>query len=69
MLAASLHGVSKTQPSRDEMEALMRRLLSEHDLPQPDEICPHEDGGLLCLWHEQKVAVVIDPGKDGAGSV
>jgi hypothetical protein len=43
------------------MEASMRRLLSEHDLPQPDEICPHEDGGVVCLWHEQKVAVIIDP--------
>jgi hypothetical protein len=51
------------------MEALMRRMLSEHDLPQPDEICPHEDGGLLCLWHEQKVAVVIDPEDDGPGRV
>jgi hypothetical protein len=49
------------QPSRDEMEATMRRLLSEHDLPEPDEIRPHEDGGILCLWHEQKVAVIVDP--------
>jgi hypothetical protein len=38
----------------------MRRLLSEHDLPQPDEILPHMDGGIICLWHEPKVAVVID---------
>jgi hypothetical protein len=47
-------------PTRDEAEAAMRRLLSENSLPQPDEVLPHEDGGILCLWHETKVAVVID---------
>jgi hypothetical protein len=38
----------------------MRRLLDEHDLPQPDEIQAHQDGGILCLWHEPKIAVIID---------
>ncbi len=38
----------------------MRRLLRENSLPQPDEVLPHEDGGILCLWHEPKVAVIID---------
>jgi hypothetical protein len=51
-------------PTRDEVEAAMRRLLREHDLPQPDEIEPHEDGGILCLWYEPKLAVIIDPGDD-----
>jgi hypothetical protein len=46
-------------PTRENAEHLMRRLLRENDLPQPDEIVPHEDG-ILCLWHEQKVAVVIE---------
>jgi hypothetical protein len=46
-------------PTRENAEHLMRRLLRENDLPQPDEILPHEDG-ILCLWHEPKVAVVID---------
>jgi hypothetical protein len=40
----------------------MRRLLKEASLPQPDEVLPHEDGGIVCLWNEPKVAVVIDPG-------
>jgi hypothetical protein len=46
-------------PTRENAERLMRRLLRDNDLPQPDEILPHEDG-ILCLWHEPKVAVVID---------
>jgi hypothetical protein len=38
----------------------MRQLLADHDLPEPDEILDHEDGGIVCLWHEPKVAVVVD---------
>jgi hypothetical protein len=48
-------------PDREAMEESMRRLLERGDLPQPDEILPHEDGGIVCLWHEQGVAVVVDP--------
>jgi hypothetical protein len=39
----------------------MRRLLTEASLPQPDEVHPHEDGGIVCLWYEPKLAVIIDP--------
>jgi hypothetical protein len=49
-----------THPTRNDAEAAMRRLLRENSLPEPDEVLPHEDGGILCLWHEPKVAVVID---------
>ncbi len=45
---------------RDAAERAMRRLLQEHDLPEPDEILDHEDGGIVCLWHEPKVAIVVD---------
>lgn len=48
------------EPTRENAEHLMRHLLRENDLPQPDEVLPHMDGGILCLWHEPKVAVVID---------
>jgi hypothetical protein len=41
----------------------MRRLLAEASLPQPDEVLPHEDWGILCLSHEPKVAVIIGPGE------
>ena len=30
-------------------------------LPEPDEILPHDGGGIVCLWHEQRVAIVVDP--------
>ena len=46
----------------------MRRLLERGDLPQPDEILPHQDGGIVCLWHEQKLAVIVDPDPPEAGS-
>jgi hypothetical protein len=48
------------QPSREQAERAMRQLLADHDLPEPDEILDHEDGGIVCLWHEPKVAVVVD---------
>jgi hypothetical protein len=48
------------RPGREEAEHAMRRMLREHDLPEPDEIFDHEDGGIVCLWHEPKVAVVVD---------
>lgn len=47
-------------PTREDAVLLMRRLLREADLPSPDEIHDHEDGGIVCLWHEPKVAIVID---------
>jgi hypothetical protein len=48
------------QEGREEAERAMRRLLREHDLPEPDEVLDHEDGGIVCLWHEPRVAVVVD---------
>ena len=39
----------------------MRDLLANADLPEPDEILPHDGGGIVCLWHEQRVAIVVDP--------
>ena len=53
--------MSEPRPSRVEMEAAMRDLLASADLPEPDEILPHDGGGIVCLWHEQRVAIVVDP--------
>jgi hypothetical protein len=52
--------LSQERAGRDEAERAMRRLLREHDLPEPDEILDHEEGGIVCLWHEPKVAIVVD---------
>jgi hypothetical protein len=54
--------LSQERAERDETERAMRRLLREHDLPEPDEILDHDDGGIVCLWHEPKVAIVVDRG-------
>ena len=47
-------------PTREELKEEFRRLLEDNGLPEPDEVVPHEDGGILCLWHERKVSVVLD---------
>ena len=52
--------LSEGRAARDEAERAMRRLLREHELPEPDEILDHEDGGIVCLWHGPKVALVVD---------
>jgi hypothetical protein len=56
--------MSDQTPSRAEIEAAMRALLTDNDLPEPDEVLPHENGGIVCLWHEQRIAIVVDPDED-----
>jgi hypothetical protein len=41
--------------------ALMR-LLADHDLPLPDDLLHEEDGSVVALWHDRKLAVVVEPG-------
>jgi hypothetical protein len=52
--------ISGEAAGRAEAERAMRRLLRDHDLPEPDEVLDHDDGGIVCLWHEPKVAIVVD---------
>ncbi len=52
--------MAEDQPSREQAERAMRQLLADHDLPEPDEILDHDSGGIVCLWHEPKVAVVVE---------
>jgi hypothetical protein len=54
--------LSQEGVERDEAERAMRRLLREHDLPEPDEILDHDDGGIVCLWHGPKLAIVVERG-------
>jgi hypothetical protein len=60
-LPARLARVDERANSHAAMEAAIRGLCADNDLRQPDEIHPHEDGGIVCLWHAEKLAVVIDP--------
>ncbi len=46
-----------------EMERALRRLLADRDLPEPDEVAHREDGSILVLWHERRVAVVVEPAR------
>ena len=44
-----------------ELERALRRLLADRDLPQPDEVAHREDGSILALWHDRRLAVVVEP--------
>jgi hypothetical protein len=47
-------------------EAAMRALLANEDLPEPDEVEQDLDSEeIVLLWHEPKVAVVIELWDDG----
>jgi hypothetical protein len=42
-----------------EAEARFRQLLADNDLPEPDEV-EHRPGELLFLYHDRKLAVVVE---------
>lgn len=46
------------------MKRLLGQLLKDNDLPEPDEILDHDDGGIVCLWHMARVAVIVDPSSE-----
>ena len=41
----------------------MRELLTGEGLPQPDEV-EYRDASIVLLWHETKLAVVVDLDED-----
>ena len=58
------HAIATTvarMSSTTELEGALRRLCTESGLPEPDEIAHREDGSILALWHDRKVAVVVEP--------
>jgi hypothetical protein len=52
---------ARDDPTAEEVESRMRRLLSDADLPAPDEV-RHENASreLLFIWHDRRVAIVIE---------
>jgi hypothetical protein len=47
-------------------EGAMRELLSESGLPPPDEV-EYRDRSIVLLWHEMKLAVVVELDDPPAG--
>jgi hypothetical protein len=46
-------------------ERALRELLPDAGLPQPDEV-EYEEASVVFLWHETKLAVIVD--LDGTGA-
>jgi len=44
---------------RLKVDQTMRRLLEREQLPEPDEV-EHRENSIVLLWHEQRLAVVVD---------
>jgi hypothetical protein len=42
-----------------EVESAMRELVERAGLPEPDEV-EYDPDSILLLWHEHKLAVVVD---------
>jgi hypothetical protein len=56
-----------TPDPRDAAEAAFRALLDEGGLPEPDEVVDDGPGELVFLFHEPRVAIVVE--YDAAGHV
>jgi hypothetical protein len=51
--------VMTTHPSHAEVEARMRALIDDAGLAPPDAV-EHAPTSVVLLWHERKLAVVVD---------
>jgi hypothetical protein len=47
----------------------LQRLLASHGVPCPDEIYPRDDGEVVCIWHEPRVALVIADDEPGVAAL
>jgi hypothetical protein len=50
-------------------EQAFRTLLEESDLPPPDDVSFDDPASVLFLWHDRKLAVVIELGEPPARPV
>jgi hypothetical protein len=52
---------AETQPTFEQVERKVRELCRSQGLPQPDEFIEADDAEeVLALWHDRKVALVIE---------
>ena len=51
-------------PSLEQVEARVRELCRSAELREPDWVCDHVDGDYVALWEEEKVALVIEVGRE-----
>ncbi|HEX8053611.1 MAG TPA: hypothetical protein VF517_11525 [Thermoleophilaceae bacterium] len=55
---------------REDAELRFREIAAQAGLPEPDEVVYHEDDEELeFLWHEQKLAVVVELDENSGGAV
>ncbi|HEX4692495.1 MAG TPA: hypothetical protein VH276_17485 [Solirubrobacteraceae bacterium] len=54
-----------THPSHAEVEGRMRALIDDAGIAPPDEV-EHAPTSVVLLWHEHKLAVVVDLDEEGA---
>jgi hypothetical protein len=54
-------GQTEPRPTFDQVETRVRELCRSQGLPQPDEFIEADDADeVLALWHDRKVALVIE---------
>jgi hypothetical protein len=53
-----------SHPTHAAVEARFRQLIEDAGLAPPDAV-EHEEAAVVLIWHEQKLAVVIDLDEDG----
>jgi hypothetical protein len=61
-----LPGMDPSDHARD-AETRFRQLLADNDLPEPDEV-EHRPGELLFLYHDRKLAVVVELAQSSSSS-
>lgn len=55
--------MARPHARHEEVEARFRALLTDADLPLPDEV-EHRETQLVFLWHATKVAVAVEVDRD-----
>jgi hypothetical protein len=52
--------MTTNQAAAGDSDRTLRQHLHDNQLPEPDELRAHEDGGVVCVWRERSVALIVD---------